>query len=144
MEQQRQTLSRRNFLKVTAAGVGVTALGGLLSACAPPAGQAGGSAAPGTAPIEISWYEWGDVLDKDIADRCIADFQTEHPNITIRLEQSPTGYYDKLQTALAGGTAADIINNQTWLFQSFSAKGVYTALDELRARDDYNTPYPEA
>jgi len=145
MEQQRQTLSRRNFLKVTAAGVGVTALSGLLAACAPPAGQPGGStAAPGAATTEISWYEWGDVLDKDIADRCIADFQEAHPEIRIRLEQSPTNYYDKLQTSLAGGTAADIINNQTWLFQSFSAKGVYATLDELRARDDYNTPYPDA
>ncbi|MCE7988363.1 MAG: extracellular solute-binding protein [Caldilinea sp. CFX5] len=143
--EQRQTLSRRNFLKVTAAGAGVTALSGLLSACLPTGGPASSSAgAPGAAGTEVSWYEWGDVLDKDIADRCIADFQEAHPDITIRLEQSPTGYYDKLQTALAGGTAADIINNQTWLFQSFSAKGVYAQLDELRSRDDYNTPYPDA
>lgn len=145
MAQQSQTLSRRNFLKASAATLGLTAMSSLLAACpaAAPAGGGGGSS-PGQAVTEISWYEWGDVLDKDIADRSIADFQAAHPDIKIRLEQSPTGYYDKLQAALAGGTAADIINNQTWLFQSFSAKGVYNPLDDLRARDSYNTPYPEA
>ena len=91
MEQKHQTLSRRNFLKVTAAGVGVTALGGLLTACAP-AGQTGSSAAaPGAATTEISWYEWGDVLDKDIADRCIADFQAAHPDIEVTVRRLPPG-----------------------------------------------------
>jgi len=94
--------------------------------------------------VGMSWEEWVDVLDKDIAARSSADFPDENTHITIRREQAPGQYYDKLQSALAGGTAADIINIQTWLWQSFSAKGVYHPLDELQARDAYDTPFPAA
>lgn len=137
-----KNLSRRSFLQLSAMTVGVSAL----AACAPAADTGGGGgAAAGSETVEISFYEWGAASDKQIADRTIEGFQAENPNISVRLEQAPGGqHYDKLQAALAGGTAADVINNQTWLWQSFSAKGVYTPLDELRARDDYNTPFPEA
>ena len=135
-------LTRRSFLRAAAATLGL----GALSACAAPAGapDAGDAGAAMMETVEIAWYEWGDVLDKDIADRSIADFQAENPHIQVRLEQAPGQYYDKLQAALAGGTAADIINNQTWLWQSFSAKGVYQPLNELQARDAYDTPFPAA
>jgi multiple sugar transport system substrate-binding protein len=135
-------LTRRSFLRAAAATLGL----GALSACATPAGapDSGDAGAAMMETVEIAWYEWGDVLDKDIADRSIADFQAENPHIQVRLEQAPGQYYDKLQAALAGGTAADIINNQTWLWQSFSAKGVYQPLNELQARDAYDTPFPAA
>ena len=136
-------LSRRSFLRISSTVAGL----GALVACAAPGvtpGAAEGEDGVAMEPVEISWYEWGDILDKETADRSIADFQDENSNITVRLEQAPGQYYDKLQAALAGGTAADIINNQTWLWQSFSAKGVYQPLDELQARDEYNTPFPAA
>lgn len=143
-----EKFSRRNFLKVSAAAMGLTALGGL-QACVPAGGTESASStdssAPGQEKIEIAFYEWGGANDKQIADRSIADFTAENPHINIRLDQAPGGqHYDKLQAALAGGTAPDIINNQTWLWQSFSAKGVYAPLDEFRAADDYNTPFPDA
>lgn len=140
--QQMDKLSRRTFLTLSAATVGI----GALAACAPAAAPgAGGSAGADSAKIEISFYEWGAASDKQIADNSIAEFQEANPNISVRLEQAPGGqHYDKLQAALAGGTAADVINNQTWLWQAFSAKGVYAELDDLRARDNYNTPFPEA
>ncbi len=148
MHQNFEKLSRRGFLKLSAAAVGVSALT-VLAACSPAAPAESGSAASapgaGAEKVEISFYEWGTALDKQVSDSTIADFQAANPNITVRLEQAPGGqHYDKLQASLAGGTAADVINNQTWLWQSFSAKGVYAALDDLRARDDYNTPYPDA
>ena len=149
MVKDRVNPSRRGFLKLSMA-VSLTAIGAGLQACAPavPAAPAAGettgaATAPAGKATEIAWFEWGDINDKAIADATIADFQEENPEIRVRLEQPPSSYYDKMQAAIAAGTAPDVLNFQTWLFQSFAAKGVLQPLDEYRNRDSYNTPFPE-
>ncbi len=58
-------LTRRSFLRTAAATLGL----GALSACATPAGApASDDAGAAMETVEIAWYEWGDVLDKDIAE----------------------------------------------------------------------------
>jgi multiple sugar transport system substrate-binding protein len=138
-------ISRRTFLRYAAISLGGTAL----AACAAPAGSPAATGSGSTAGVaetsEIAWFEWGDINDKQIADATVADFQEEHSDITVRLEQPPSGgnYYEKLQATIAAGTAPDILNFQTWRFQPFAAKNVLQTLNEHQSRDGYYTPYPE-
>ena len=54
--QPRNTLSRRDFLRVSAGVTGVA----LLAACAPSAAPSGGeAAAPGAERVEITFAGWG-------------------------------------------------------------------------------------
>jgi len=142
----KKRISRRNLLK--AAGVG--AVGAVLGACAPaaegtrpPEAPAETTPKPAAAgPVEIGFFEWGDINDTWIAEQTIKDFQDANPSITVRLEQPSGSYYEKLTTALAGGVAPDVINCQTWRFQQYAAKGSLAPLDEYRTRDDWNRPWP--
>lgn len=138
-------LSRRGFLRLTGAATALTLFGGAVQGCAVPAAPAAPGAAGGSADAattEISWFEWGDINDKAIADGTIAGFEAANPGITVRLEQPPSNYYDKLQASVAAGTAPDILNMQTWLWQSFAAKGVVASLDEFQARDNFTEAFP--
>ncbi|NPV06589.1 MAG: extracellular solute-binding protein [Anaerolineae bacterium] len=143
-------VSRRGLLR----GVGAMAGAGVLAACAaaqpaqvaeaPGAAESGVPAAATTGPVEIGFYEWGDINDTWIAEQTIADFHEAYPDIRVRLQQPVGSYYEKLQTALAGGVAPEVINCQTWRFQQYAGKGSLAPLDEYRARDDWNRPWPSA
>ena len=92
--------------------------------------------------VHISWYDWGDINDKEISDRTIVDFQEEYPHIEVELQGGTGGnYYEKLQTVLAAGIAPDVINYQSWRWQPFAKRGVVREIGELRERDNWNTPY---
>jgi multiple sugar transport system substrate-binding protein len=93
--------------------------------------------------IHIAWYDWNaGVTDKEIADRTVADFMAENPDIEVELQGAPGGnYYDKLQTVLAAGIAPDVINYQSWLWQPYAKRGVVREITELRERDQWNVPY---
>ena len=61
------------------------------------------------AEVELRIMWWGDQKRADITNEVLKLFQEEHPNIRIIGEFSPaTGYFDKLNTQLASGTAADV------------------------------------
>ena len=58
--------------------------------------------------LRFAWWGGDDRLEATLA--VIEAFEAENPNITIEAEYgSSDGYHDKLSTALAGGTAADIV-----------------------------------
>ncbi|MEC0202238.1 extracellular solute-binding protein [Paenibacillus lautus] len=72
----------------------------------------GGSTDAGTEPggqVELRMMWWGDQKRADITNEALKVFQDKHPNIKIVGEFSPSsGYFDKLNTQLASGTAPDI------------------------------------
>jgi len=96
-------------------------LGALLTACAAPAPstkatEAPPAAAETTAPESpsgevVTLTMWGNHPEwKDRVLPIVAAFETEHPNIKIKLDQKPTDQYAvALNTALAGGDAPDLI-----------------------------------
>ncbi|GAB6928395.1 ABC transporter substrate-binding protein [Paenibacillus sp. JCM 10914] len=66
-----------------------------------------GTDAGGQVELRMMW--WGDQKRADITNEAIQVFQEKHPNIKIVGEFSPSsGYFDKLNTQLASGTAADV------------------------------------
>ena len=94
--------------------------------------------------IRISWFEWGDINDKQIADYVIDDFSKENETIAVTLQQAVGNYYEKLQTVIAGGVAPDVLNFQSWKFQPYAVRGVLVPLDEYRQADNWNVPWAEA
>ncbi|WP_411552758.1 ABC transporter substrate-binding protein [Paenibacillus lautus] len=66
-----------------------------------------GSEPSGQVELRMMW--WGDQKRADITNEALKVFQSKHPNIKIVGEFSPSsGYFDKLNTQLASGTAPDI------------------------------------
>ena len=62
--------------------------------------------------LRFSW--WGGDERNEATLDVIEAYEKEHPNITIEAEYSgDDGYQEKLSTALAGNTAADIIQMGT-------------------------------
>jgi multiple sugar transport system substrate-binding protein len=96
--------------------------------------------------MQIRVSVWGDVPDKATYDGITAAFNKENPTITSVGEQyvgSGNDYYDKMQTALAGGTAPDVLHFQGWSWQAYADKGVLVPLDDLIKRDNASASWPQ-
>lgn len=67
----------------------------------------GGNASQEQVELRVMW--WGDQKRADRTNQVLELFNKKYPNIKVLGEFAPaTGYFDKLNTQLASGTAADI------------------------------------
>ena len=121
----------RTIRLVAAAAAGVLAL----TACAQ--GSATTKVEPSTSasgPVTITYMNFGanGGHEKDLA--AIADaFTAANPDITVKIETLPyADYFTKLQTAIAGGTAADAFELNYENFVTYTSNG---ALAELTGVD---------
>lgn len=106
--QSRNTLSRRDFLRVSAGVSGVV----LLAACAPGAApgaapSSGEAAAPGTDRVEITFMGWGATEEDEGVKAAIAQFESEQNAIKVTWLHTPENYLEKLLTDIAAGTPPD-------------------------------------
>ena len=106
--QSRNTLSRRDFLRVSAGVSGVV----LLAACAPGAApgaapSAGEAAAPGTERVEITFMGWGATEEDEGVKAAIAQFESEQDAVKVTWLHTPENYLEKLLTDIAAGTPPD-------------------------------------
>lgn len=70
-------------------------------------GNDNGTTEGGQVELRIMW--WGDQKRADITNEALKIFQAKHPDIKISGEFAPSsGYFDKLNTQLASGTAPDL------------------------------------
>src|SRR5262245_19179119 len=112
----------------------------LIGACAPvtaPAGQpaAGGGAAAGPVEVRLAIYSISDAWNKSLED-ALKPFEAENPNIKVKIEFRPgDGYWDKLQTDYAAGTAPDItVNQMNWVVPG-AARGMFVDIKPFIERD---------
>lgn len=60
-------------------------------------------------PVELRVMWWGDQKRADSTNRALRKFEEKYPNIKVVGEFAPSsGYFDKLNTQLASGTAPDV------------------------------------
>jgi multiple sugar transport system substrate-binding protein len=101
--------------------------------------QVTAQAAPPKA-VEIRWacYALGEARQK-AGQACADDFMAKNPNVKVALEWRPgQGYWDKLQTEFAGGTAPDVtINQMDWVIPG-AARGMFLDLKPLIERDHFD------
>jgi multiple sugar transport system substrate-binding protein len=87
---------------------GGTGAGGAASS-SPSPDNAGGTNAGGGEQVELRVMWWGDQARADITNQVLKLFMDKNPNIKVIGEFAPSsGYFDKLNTQLASGTAADV------------------------------------
>ena len=152
---ERRSLSRREFLRLSALAAG----GAMLVACVPAApgattSQSGASTgAAGSAPaaakaVELTMWMFSltdpqmiDLIGKTAA----TAFQAQHPEFTLNLEFVPyEGYREKVATNLAGGTLPDMHENGTQEAGRVATSGMGIPLEDIMANwsdlDDYFAP----
>jgi oligogalacturonide transport system substrate-binding protein len=92
-------------------------------------------ASKGPVTLRFSW--WGGEDRHKATLKAIDIYQKRNPDVKIEAEYGGfDGYYQKLVTQLAGGTAADIIQiDQPWLFELSSKGEIFYPLDNDPAID---------
>jgi multiple sugar transport system substrate-binding protein len=127
-------INRRQFL-IGAGGLAAAATTMGLAGCAP--GSQGGSGSPGgggeggTAELALAW--WGNPTRNKNTEEMIATYMAANPNVKISGQPGDfSGYWDKLATQTAGGTAPDIIQMDMAYIAEYGTRG---ALLDLGAVD---------
>jgi multiple sugar transport system substrate-binding protein len=146
-------ITRRGFLRVTALMAGAAAL----AACAPkatpaPAGAPAPKAAeqPAAAPaskekVEVTFQARGDEAIFKVFRDLKADFESRVDGITIKIDEAPTEWWQKLQVAVAGGTAPDSCFSAAGSVQQGAFIGLFNAMDDYLDADpryNYDDFYP--
>ncbi|MFC0215619.1 ABC transporter substrate-binding protein [Paenibacillus chartarius] len=81
--------------------------GGSSDSAAPNAAAGGAQAKAEQVELRVMW--WGDQKRADKTNQVLRKFEEKYPNIKVTGEFSPqSGYFDKLNTQLASGTAPDL------------------------------------
>ena len=113
----------------------------LLVACVGALGATGKDEGPAT--LRFSW--WGGESRHKATLASIAAFQAKNPNVKIEAEYMGwEGYFDKLVTQVAGGSAADIIQSDYKFFPQLVAQGgVYMDLGKVKGLIDTSGFEPE-
>lgn len=102
-QEQRSSMSRRDFLRAA----GLTAGGALLAACVAPSAPAPASAPSGGKPATVRFWSWY-TDQQDQFPKVISDFEAKNPNIKVdlQLKADVTGAY--LPALLAAAAAKDL------------------------------------
>ncbi len=138
------TRSRRAVL----AGAAAAAAGVLQAACGGPAPAAQGTAGTGSGPAAsgtVRFSFFGSIEEKAIWEKMAQQFAATAPAVTMVPEHVPSQYFTKIQTAVAGGDAADVILMEDKPTAGYAKKGFFKELDPFISadptfkRDDYYT-----
>jgi multiple sugar transport system substrate-binding protein len=126
-------INRRQFL-IGAGGLAAAATTMGLAGCAP-GSQGGGSqqggGEGGTIDLALAW--WGNPTRNKNTEAMIAAYMAANPNVKISGQTGDfSGYWDKLATQTAGGTAPDIIQMDMAYIAEYGTRG---ALLDLGAVD---------
>jgi multiple sugar transport system substrate-binding protein len=127
-------INRRQFL-IGAGGLAAAATTMGLAGCAPGSqggsGSQGGGGEGGTAELALAW--WGNPTRNKNTEEMIATYMAADPNVKISGQSGDfSGYWDKLATQTAGGTAPDIIQMDMAYIAEYGTRG---ALLDLGAVD---------
>lgn len=95
------------------------------------AGCASGSGSGGSdGDVTISYAIW-DKNQQPAMEKIVDAFEKEHPNVTVDIQLTPyADYFTKLQTAVSGGSAADVFWMNGPNFQLYASNGQLAPLDD--------------
>ncbi|MGE0351895.1 MAG: PotD/PotF family extracellular solute-binding protein [Gemmatimonadales bacterium] len=120
MRGERGGLSRRDFLWNTALGAGVSALGGVLSACG---GRDRTPRTPGKLEDQLNIYNWSDYIAEDVIPRFESEFGVR---VVYDTYESNEEMLAKLQ---AGASGYDIVVPTGYIIEAMTATGLLAPLD---------------
>lgn len=136
MSAQENKLSRRGFLRISAAVGGMT----LLAACAPaaeptkaPAGEPTKASAAPKGPVTIRLMGRGGDYIASVFDKQIAAYTKLSPEVKIELEMATGAHHEKLLLQFAAGTAPDCWFDANRTTGILTKKGVTVDLEPFLA-----------
>jgi multiple sugar transport system substrate-binding protein len=132
-------LSRRS-LALSAAAVAVALVGCSTGGdSSPTQGQGEGPVPEPTAPVTISFASWvGEIPEMQ---QLITKFRTEHPNITVKLQNVPAEEAtEKLTAQVAGGNPPDVAYVDASTVANFASRKALVNLDNYISRSDVVKP----
>lgn len=147
-------LTRRDFLRLSASGLGAV----LVASCAPqaepeapaeePAAETGGEVAePVQESVTVEFLAWGDPADIEAWERYKTLYEERNPNVTVNvtpISDPNANFYPKLQTMIAGGTPPHVSSFQGWEWQTYADRDVLAPIDDyVAANSYYQKLYPE-
>jgi multiple sugar transport system substrate-binding protein len=130
-----KALSRRTFLRISAAAAGVSALAACAPAAAPaqPAAQqaagASNASAPAKAAKEIRYasFDWfayvpGQKWDEFNQNEAFPKYKEEHGDVDLKWEPHGDGWETKVLTNMAAGTAPDVMSSWPPIINTWAEK----------------------
>jgi len=122
----------------------------LLSACGKSAEQTKAPAASDTPkveapkPVTITYGHWNQQQEPAIQE-IIAKFREKFPHITVQTQVTPNaGYWEKMQTFVAGGEAYDVFWMNGPNFPFYASKGVLLDLTDAAKAAGLTDKYPKS
>ncbi|MFJ7996472.1 ABC transporter substrate-binding protein [Streptomyces sp. NPDC096310] len=111
------------------------------SACSSGGASGGGG---GDGSVRLSYAIW-DNNQKKVLEELGREFTEEHPGVTVQVQLTPwPDYWNKLKTAVTGGSAPDVFWMNGPQFPLYASNGVIRPLDEEFAGDGVDlAAYPE-
>ena len=111
----------------------VVLLGLLLGGCSGP-GPAKTNTTSGVQVIKVAY--WGGPEEMAILQDITSRWQSEHPEVEVRLEHTPfSGYLSRLLTRIAGDVAPDVMAVEVNLFPPLWSKGAFLSLQPFIEKD---------
>jgi multiple sugar transport system substrate-binding protein len=125
----------------------LTTLALLLAGCATgapapaaaPAGEQAGTesaAAPGGEKVQVKLATWAGVDEANELQAILDELNAASDTYEIVQESSPAEYWTKLQTTVAGGTAADLLWMDQEHLPDFATKGALVDITDMLANSD--------
>ncbi|MFC5450409.1 sugar ABC transporter substrate-binding protein [Paenibacillus aestuarii] len=102
--------------------------------------------ATSTETVELSFSSWGGSAYKETNDLLIQAFTAKHPNIKVKIEDTPNKqYWQKMEAAASGENLPDVFWMNGPRFASYAANGMLKPLDDLIKQDNVDLKnYPES
>jgi multiple sugar transport system substrate-binding protein len=96
--------------------------------------------------VEVSLGIWGGSAYKETNDLLIKAFESKHPNIKVKIEDTPNKqYWQKMEAAASGENLPDVFWMNGPRFASYAANGMLKPLDDLIKQDNVDMKnYPES
>lgn len=131
------SLSRRQFLRLSAGMAGIAALAACAPGAAPASAPAAGgdaAAAPSGERIEVSFAGWGATEEDEGVKAAIKQFESEQDKVKVTWLHTPDNYLEKMLTDIAAGTAPDTAFIGSDMYRTFVRDGVLLDItDPLKA-----------
>src|SRR5207244_452191 len=86
-------------------------------------GRATERSAPRSGAARIVFAGWGDIVERGVFSRLVAEFQRRNPDIEVDYRPIPRDYVIKLKTMVAGGTPPDVFYLPDGEFPGFAVAG---------------------
>jgi multiple sugar transport system substrate-binding protein len=96
-----------------------------------------------TVSKDVRLSVWADVQDAAVYTKMLNAWHTKQKDFVASMEQYPGGYYEKIQANFAGGTSADLLYYQGWIWQAYAEDQVIMPLDDLIQSSDMGAKFPE-